>query len=694
MMFRLSDWPIRRKLGLLAGVGALSALMLACTAFAVHNVMMIRDAKVEQITGLADILGSNAATALEFSDPVTAEEVLSSLRLQPAVEAGVLYDAEGEVLASYDFETSGSQKVEDLPGSTKAVFTDDGYLVIVDDIHRDGEKVGAIYLRSNLKEIQQQLVQVGWIVLAVMGVSMGVSMFITGWLQVLFTAPIHELASVMEQISAGGSSKKVKKYGRDELGVLCDGFNRMVDQIQVAHNDLQNAHDVLEERVVERTVELQAEVSERKQAEEAVLEAREFLETAVAQSPSGMIIADAPDVTIRLINEAAFKIRGGDHGSLKNIDVSLIADRWQIYRPDGRPYPSEELPLSRAVLKGEIVQDEELIIRSEDGTDRWVNANAAPLRDSRGKVTAGIVVFHDITERKAADAELTKTHQELLEVSRKAGMSEIATGVLHNVGNVLNSVNVGANRISEKVRKSRIAELRKAGEIVSEHEDDMANFVANHPQGKHMGRYVVEIGKHLSLEQQDLITDLAGLKKNIDHIKEIVAMQQTYARVSGVKEQLTPQELFEDALRMRSASLDRHQIEVIRDYDDLPVVMIDRHKVMQIIVNLLGNAKHAITDAYPEGGTLTLRLFRAENDCIRFEVIDNGSGITPENLAKIFNYGFTTKVDGHGFGLHTGALAAKEMGGALIAHSAGSGAGATFALEVPMHTAAVCEAAT
>ena len=209
-----------------------------------------------------------------------------------------------------------------------------------------------------------------------------------------------------------------------------------------------------------------------------------------------------------------------------------------------------------------------------------------------------------------------------------------------------------------------------------------------------MGRYVVEIGKHLSLEQQDLISDLADLKKNIDHIKEIVAMQQSYARVSGVKEQLTPQELFEDALRMRSASFDRHQIEVIRDYEDLPLIMIDRHKVMQIIVNLLGNAKHAIADAYPTGGTLTLRLSSADNDRVRFEVIDNGSGITPENQAKIFNYGFTTKVDGHGFGLHTGALAAKEMGGTLIAHSDGVGAGATFALELPMHKAAVCEAAT
>jgi len=261
-MFRLADWPIRRKLGLLTGVGAMVALLLACTAFTIHDVRMIRAAKVKQIEILADILGSNAATALEFHDPVTGKEVLSSLRLQPSIEVAALFDAQGELLATYPAEPSADQAMGTCPRVTDALFTDDGYLVIAEDIDRDDEKVGTVYLRSNLKEIHSQLARVGWITLAVMTVSLAVAMLITGRLQRLFTTPIHELAKVMAYIATGGDcSLHVKKLGRDEMGVLCDGFNTMLDQIEVARDELQHAHDELEKRVVERTKELQIALS-------------------------------------------------------------------------------------------------------------------------------------------------------------------------------------------------------------------------------------------------------------------------------------------------------------------------------------------------------------------------------------------------------------------------------------------------
>ncbi|HUT92749.1 MAG TPA: PAS domain S-box protein [Thermoguttaceae bacterium] len=140
-------------------------------------------------------------------------------------------------------------------------------------------------------------------------------------------------------------------------------------------------------------------------------EAREFLETALAQSPSGIVIADAPDVTIRLANQAAFGIRGGDQSILTGIDLARHAENWQTYRPDGSPYPPEQLPLSRAVLQGEVVQNEEIIIRDEEGNDHWVSANAAPVRDAKAQVTAGIVVFHDITEHKRAVEKLRESEQ-------------------------------------------------------------------------------------------------------------------------------------------------------------------------------------------------------------------------------------------------------------------------------------------
>ncbi len=277
MMFRLADWPIRRKLTLLIGIGVAIALLLACTILIVRDVRMIRDSKVKQITALADILGSNSAAALEFNDPTTAREVLASLRLVAAVEEAALFDAQGALLASYP---ATAPPLSNCPEATRAVFTD-GYLVIAEEIVRDGDKVGTVYIRSNLEEIDRELTDIAWITMAVMVVSLAVSMLLTRRLQRMFTSPISELAAVMEGVSADRASPlRVESYGRDEMGVLCEGFNRMMDQVEIARNDLQQAYDVLEQRVIERTATLQREITERKRTEEELAKARDQAETA------------------------------------------------------------------------------------------------------------------------------------------------------------------------------------------------------------------------------------------------------------------------------------------------------------------------------------------------------------------------------------------------------------------------------
>ena len=150
------------------------------------------------------------------------------------------------------------------------------------------------------------------------------------------------------------------------------------------------------------------DITDRKQVEDELRLARKFLETALAQSPAGIVIADAPDVTIRLANNAAFGIRGGAKNLLTGIDVQQHSARWKLCRANGSPYPPEQLPLSRAVLQGEVTPNEEMIIRDEEGNDHWVNANAAPIRNDEGEVTAGIVVFLDITEHKQAEKEMSR----------------------------------------------------------------------------------------------------------------------------------------------------------------------------------------------------------------------------------------------------------------------------------------------
>jgi len=295
-------------------------------------------------------------------------------------------------------------------------------------------------------------------------------------------------------------------------------------------------------------------------------------------------------------------------------------------------------------------------------------------------------VFEDITERLSADAKLAAAHKQLVDISRQAGMAEVATGVLHNVGNVLNSVNVAADVLGRYVQQSKSADLGRVTAVLREHADDLGSFVTIHPQGKHLVSYLETLDRHLQAERQAAAAELDQLRTNIGHIKDIVTMQQSFALVAGVQEQIAARDLVEDSLRLSATAFSRHKIEIRREYEDAPTVTIDKHKALQILVNLLSNAKCACVESGRTDGRVTLRVAALEAQ-VRIDVIDNGVGIAPENLTRIFNFGFTTRKAGHGFGLHSGALAARELGGSLTAHSDGPGRGARFTLQLPLRLA-------
>ncbi|MEW6307138.1 MAG: PAS domain S-box protein [Verrucomicrobiota bacterium] len=292
-------------------------------------------------------------------------------------------------------------------------------------------------------------------------------------------------------------------------------------------------------------------------------------------------------------------------------------------------------------------------------------------------------LFRDITERKQAEEKLTEAHREMVTLSRAAGMAEVATGVLHNVGNVLNSVNVSTSLVADTVRKSKVNSLAKAMKLFQDHRAELGHYLTNDEKGRQLPGYLQKLSEHLADEQAAILKELAGLAKNIDHIKDIVSMQQSYAKVSGVVEIMPVAELVEDALRMNAAALARHDVRVVREFDAVPPLPVDKHKVLQILVNLIRNAKYACDEAGRDEKQLTVRIAGNGNGCVKIVVSDNGVGIPPENLTRIFSHGFTTRKEGHGFGLHSGALAAREMGGSLSVHSDGPGLGASFTLELP-----------
>jgi C4-dicarboxylate-specific signal transduction histidine kinase len=287
---------------------------------------------------------------------------------------------------------------------------------------------------------------------------------------------------------------------------------------------------------------------------------------------------------------------------------------------------------------------------------------------------------HEIAERKRAEEEVEALHNQLVEASRHAGMAEVATGVLHNVGNVLNSVNVSSTLLADRLRKSRAINVSRAAELMKSRNGDLAQWLTEDPKGKMLPSYLADLGAHMAAEHAEMTTELELLVKNVEHIKEIVAMQQNYAKVSGFIEILPVEKLMEDALQMNAAAFERHGVRVVRNFETVPNVRVDKHKVLQILVNLLRNAKYAMDEC--EERRLDLEIKRASDSRVSVTMRDTGCGIPHENLTRIFSHGFTTKKDGHGFGLHSGAIAAKEMGGILTAESEGAGHGATFMLEL------------
>ena len=324
-------------------------------------------------------------------------------------------------------------------------------------------------------------------------------------------------------------------------------------------------------------------------------------------------------------------------------------------------------------------QQIEFSLPAPDGQIQHFESRLAPEFAPDRTVASVLGVTRNITSRRRAAAEREALQQQLMDASRLAGMTEVATGVLHNVGNVLNSVNVSAHLISDGLRGSRGANLGKTVQLLRE------NLAASPPdhdnRSQRLLSYLAALAEHLQDEKQQLYAEAQEMVGKIDHIKRIVSRQQTYAISGGVSESITLPQLLDDALAMNIA--DHHAIAIIREYAPLPAQVLDKHKLLQIVTNLIQNAKQAFKEQDGVARRLIARISPVDTQRLHIEIIDNGVGIAPEHLSRVFEFGFTTKPNGHGFGLHISANLAHELGGQLNCRSAGLGQGAAFTLELP-----------
>jgi signal transduction histidine kinase len=282
-----------------------------------------------------------------------------------------------------------------------------------------------------------------------------------------------------------------------------------------------------------------------------------------------------------------------------------------------------------------------------------------------------------------AQAELQEAHQALMRASRQAGMAEVASNVLHNVGNVLNSVNVSANLLDERMRNSKAAGLARVAAMLEEQGERLGAFIANDERGKRLPTYLAQLSAQLLADREAALVELASLVKSVEHMKDIVRMQQSYATHGGVVEIVAVADLVNDSMRLNEEAFSRHGVTLACEFEEVPAITVDKHRVLQILVNLIRNAKYACEDSGRSDKRITIRVAPCVLG-VAIEVVDNGVGIPAENMTRIFSHGFTTRVGGHGFGLHSAALAAQELKGSLKVASDGAGCGATFRLELPI----------
>ena len=428
-----------------------------------------------------------------------------------------------------------------------------------------------------------------------------------------------------------------------------------------------------------------------------------YTQNLIERLPVGVIIVDAQEHKIRDLNSRALKMIGSsrdgivgqvchgvicpaERGRCPITDLGNVVDQSErVLLTNGlTPVPVLKSVFS-ACRKGENVlvesfvdisarkQAERVLQEANDQLERRVAERTSELQEQ-------------VRAREEANTKLAAAQQRLIELSRQSGMAEVATGVLHNVGNVLNSVNVSATIVANKVRKSRVNKLGVVSDILQRHTGDMTEFLSEDPKGKLVLPYLLELGGHLQQERESMLQELELLTGHIGHIKEIVATQQSYAQVSGLVEMVSLEQLVEDSISFVHTGFERHKIRLERDYEPLPAIAVEKHSVLQIMLNLLRNAKQALKDGDPPDRWVKIRIYRHEGGTVRVEVRDNGVGIPAENLTRIFSHGFTTRQGGHGFGLHSGANAAQQMDGSLWAESEGPNRGATFILQLPLKT--------
>jgi PAS domain S-box-containing protein len=639
------DLPIQQKMLVMTLLICGAVLCVAIAALFSFQVLNFRSNFQRDAATLAVIIANNSTAAMAFKDDKAATEVVGALKAKPTVVAACLVLPDGSLFAHYG-NTEDAKELSQFPPAREYRFKG-GYLLFTQPVELNQEQLGTLYLRFDFRRTFLELLSFyALVILGIIIVSTGLAVFLSRRLGHTITGPVLQLAQIAQIVGEKKDYSVRASVSRrdDELGRLTGAFNEMLSRIQ---------------------------------SQDAALNLSQERMEALIHSIDGIVWERTPD-TFR------FTFISRQSEDLIGYAPQAWLDQPNFWEEKLHPQDAAKAVQTghEMAARGEPYSYEYRMVAA-DGRTVWIRESGTVLVE-KGQPVAMRGIFHDITRQKLDAEQLDKLNRQLIDTSRSAGMADVATGVLHNVGNVLNSVSVSATVVADRLRHSKVLKLCRATAMLREQNSHLGDFLTTDPKGKLIPGFLSTVSEELASERTELIARMDAVGEHIKHIREIVTMQQNYAKVSGVYENLSPMELVEDGLRLNVAAFERHHIELVREFEEnLPKVCVDRHKFLQILINLLRNAKHAMEHVVERERRMIIRMGMASPDRVKVVVSDNGIGIPPENMSKIFNHGFTTKKDGHGFGLHSGANAAKEMGGSLTARSDGHGQGAEFTLELP-----------
>jgi sensor histidine kinase regulating citrate/malate metabolism len=436
----------------------------------------------------------------------------------------------------------------------------------------------------------------------------------------------------------------------------------------------------------------------------------------------GVVMIDTRDCIV-LANDAFCQAVGKPVTSLIGCDLSTLS-----WRSTASSATVLAHPWTEAIMDKQPQANRSLLLELPEGGSRKFIINTVPIMDDASMVRGALVSFHDVTEidransqlkeanselelsrvqileknqelettntslhtemseRIKAQAEREELHQQLVQTSRQAGMADVASSVLHNVGNVLTSINVSTDILLKTLKKPMVGDVCRIASMFHEHQDNLDAFLTQDTKGKQIPSYLGMVAESLSGSHQTIQSEIDSLVKKVDHIKQVIMSQQDIAHAGEIREAASVEDLMEQALMMGMPEPEKYGIRVVREYAHVPTIMTDRHHVLQILVNVIANAKNSMVEYPANAHCLTVRILLPTDhkESVRFEVTDTGGGISAENLPRLFTQGFTTRKSGHGLGLHSAAISTKNLGGTLRAQSAGEGRGATFMLDLPL----------